>query len=612
MKTKILSLLAGVLLLTLTQCKEEDPELVASLSGLNITQGRVGDEFVITGTHFGTQANEVKITLSKTGSSAEAVITALSDTEVKATVPNLPDGEYDVKVKVRTQDELTLAGKFTIFTSSFTGFTPLQGSISVNNTITIAAEGLGTEALASYKVQVYKGNVTKTYNASDKTTNSITFSIPANDFSVADEYNIRVSYDGGAIYNLVPGTFSINEVFSTASPLSITHCSICPDGFLGELVTVTGLGFNPSKLTDYKLRLSRNGIDRDFTAAEIDGNTALKFYIPVGDGFVIGGYTLWISHNNGLNFIAIGDLSIALPIPPTFTGISPESFNNNVVTEITISGINFNTKFPKDNRILIRRPTVPNSPIGIENFTVVNSNTIKFNSFLGMAADTWRVEIKTNPNQADYIIGPNFTVILPPPSITSLSLDAYNIKGTDQQFILLGSGFNTNNESHNLVKLIDANNNERVFPRSGGNPTALSIMLPGTNNAQPLALGVYTIKVSNDNGVTFGETGKTLTVLGPTSVTGVTPATVTGYAQNPVQIVITGDNLLSVTKVKIDSNSIDPIEISIQSKTNTSITLQATLLSSLNIPPGQYFLRYFDKTEVPVLVDFNNTIQIIN
>jgi len=375
---------------------------------------------------------------------------------------------------------------------------------------------------------------------------------------------------------------------------------------------VSGFGFNPAKLTEYKLRLSRNGTDRDFTAAEIEGNTAIKFYIPVWDGFVIGDYTLWISHNNGLNFIAIGDLSIALPIPPTITSISPESFNNNVVTEITITGINFNIKFPKDNRILIRRPTVPNSPIGIENFTIVDANTIKFNSTVGMAADTWRVEIKTNPNQADYIISPNFSVILPPPSITSLSHDAYNRDAGDQFLSLTGSGFNTNISSHNLVKLIDANNNERVFPPWGADATVLTVRLPGTNNAQPLALGVYNIKLSNDNGVTFAETGKTLTVLGPISVTNVSPATVTGYAQNPVQIVITGGNLLSVTKVKIDSNSIDPIEIAIQSVTNTSITLQSTLLSSLNIPPGQYFLRYYNKAEVLVLVDFINTIQIIN
>jgi len=610
MKTKILSLLASVLLLTLTQCKEEDPELVASLSGLNITQGRVGDEFVITGTNFGTQANEVKITLSKTGVSAEAVITALSDTEIKTNVPNLPDGEYDVKVKVRTQDELTLFGKFTVFTSAFTGFTPLQGSIDVINTITISAEDLGNEALTSYKVQVYKGNLTKTYNAWNKTINSITFSIPANDFSVADEYNIRVSYDGGATYNLIQGTFNINEVFSNVTPNPITHGTYQPVGFLGELVTVSGFGFNPAKLTEYKLRLSRNGTDRDFTAAEVEGNSALKFYIPVWDGFVIGDYTLSISHDNGLNFIAIGDLSIALPLPPTITGISPVSFNNNVVTEITITGTNFNTKFPNDNGLLLRRSDLNGLPHN--NFTVVNANTIKFNSNVGMTVDTYKVGIKSHPNTQYVISEASFNVLLPPPSITSLSLDAYNRGAGDRLLSLIGSGFNTNNPTQNLTKLIDANNNERILTRWGGNTTSLSILLPGTDNAQPLAIGVYTIKVSNNNGVTFIESGKTLTVLGPISVTSVTPATVTGYAQNPVQIVITGDNLLSVSQVKIDNNAIDPIDVPIQSKTNTTITLQSTLLSTLNIPTGVYSLHFYYKNGEHFFSDSVNTIWIQN
>ena len=108
--------------------------------------------------------------------------------------------------------------------------------------------------------------------------------------------------------------------------------------------------------------------------------------------------------------------TISTPPPPTVSSIDPETgLNNQTLTGVTISGSDF------QSGAAVKLTKSGKSDIEATGVSVVNTSTITCNlNLTGAAVGDWNVVVTNSDTQSDTLTN-GFTIIYPPPTVTSVS-----------------------------------------------------------------------------------------------------------------------------------------------------------------------------------------------
>jgi len=344
------------------------PFIVGSLpgiTGLSPDQGSVGTSVTITGTNFGSTQGASTVTFD----GVPATSTSWSSTEITAPVPT---GATTGDVVITTNGTASNGVVFTVETSpAITSVSPTKGPVGTS--VTIFGRNFGTT----------QGTSTVAFNgtlATPSSWTSTTIVVPVP--SGATTGQVVVTTAGGLPSN--------GSAFAVGSAPSIT--SVSPtSGSAGTSVTITGTNFGS---TQGSSTLAFNG-----SAATVTSWSATKVVAPVPTGASTGPVVVTVAglSSNGSIFV-IGS-------GPGITSLSASS--GMVGSSVTISGVNFGTTQGSSTVTFHGIAATPTSWSSTSIATPVPSG-----------ATTGSVIVTVGGQSSNAV---NFSVVLPTPTITSLS-----------------------------------------------------------------------------------------------------------------------------------------------------------------------------------------------
>jgi len=429
-----------------------------SITSLSPTSGGIGAVVTITGTNFGATQGSSTVTFNGT----RATPTSWSTTSIKAPVPS---GASTGNVVVTVAGTASSGVSFTVLpTPSISSLSPTSGTAGTS--VTISGSAFGSS----------QGSSTVTFNGTAGTPTSwggSTIRVPVP--SGATSGNVVVTR-GGVPSNGVNFTVAPTPTISNLSPSSAG---------VGMLVTITGTNFGA---TQGSSTVKFNGTTATPTSWSA---TSIKAPVPVGAS----------SGNVVVTVAGIASAGVSFTVLPTpsISSLSPTS--GAVGTSVTISGSAFGSS--------------------------QGGSTVTFNGTAGTptswGGSTIRVPVPAGATSGNVVVtrngvpsnGVNFTVIVPTPTISSLSPTSGPV-GTS--VTITGTNFGSSQGS-SVVTF-----NGVASASSNWSATSITVPVPAGASTGNV---VVTVNGLASNGAAF-------TVLPTPSITGLSPNT--GPVGTPVTI----------------------------------------------------------------------------
>ncbi len=432
---------------------------VPNIASLSPTSGPVGTSVTITGSNFGVSQGTSTVKFNGT----TATPTSWSATNV---VVPVPAGATSGNVVVTVGGVASNSVNFSVTpTPSITSLNPSSGPVGAS--VTIAGSNFGAT----------QGTSTLTFNGTSSTPTSWT------------AVSIVVPVPTGATTGNVVAT--VNSVPSNGINFTVlptpTITNINPaSAAIGTSVTIAGTNFGASQGTS---TVTFNGI-----AATPTSWSAISIAAPVPNGATTGNVVVTVSGvaSNGVAFMVTSTA-------PSITSLNPTS--GVVGTSVTVAGVNFGAS--------------------------QGASTVTFNGTTATptswSATSITVPVPTGATTGNVVVtvagmasnGVNFTVTLPPPSITSLT-PASGAVGTS--VTIAGANFGATQGTSTVT-----------FNGTAGTPTGWST----TSITVPVPTGAMTGNVVVTVG---GQASNSLsfTVIVPPSITSLNPTS--GSVGTPVTI----------------------------------------------------------------------------
>lgn len=210
-------------------------------------------------------------------------------------------------------------GTFTTYPApAITGFSPAQGP--PGTVVTISGENFDPETLTNNKIKFFDG-IEATVSAATAT--SLTVTVPVG----AANGVLTLSTPGGSV--------SSTQNFIVALPPTITGFSPT-SGFVGATVTING--------SDFETIPSQNIVKFNGVIATVQSATKTVLTVKVPAGAATGPISVTTPGGTG-----VSAQSFTPNPPPAIGSFTPAS--GTVGQAVTITGINFNTVTPSDNKL---------------------------------------------------------------------------------------------------------------------------------------------------------------------------------------------------------------------------------------------------------------------
>jgi hypothetical protein len=337
------------------------------ISNISPSSGIEGTVVTISGANFSDDPTGVLVTFND----IPATITSTTSTEIVAVVPvGATTGPIVISV-----NGLSVVGPiFTVDASapSIAAINPESGLVGTTVTIT----GTNFSPVASENIVTFNGINAPVTSA---TTTQLITKVPINATT-------------GLITVIVKNKSVSGPIFTVELPVH-TIASISPtNGLVGTTVTITGTNFSPVASENI---VTFNGVE-----AKVSSASTTKLVTKVPAGATTGPIVVTIGNNS-----VTGPEFIVEEAAPTITSISPAS--GPVGTVVTINGTNFPTNTDE--------AVVTFNGVAAE---ITSINATKIVTQVPTGASTGNVAIIVNGKT---ITGPRFTVVIPPPVITSIS-----------------------------------------------------------------------------------------------------------------------------------------------------------------------------------------------
>lgn len=430
-----------------------------TITGFTPSSGAIGTSVTITGTNFDAVPGGNTVRFNGTA----ATVTASTATSITTTVPV---GAITGPISVtRNSITGTSASNFsvTLPPPTISSFTPGSGLIGA--TVTITGTNFSTTPANN---SVSFNGTTATVSASTAT--SITTTVP-------------VGATTGTILVTVNSLTAISASNFTVTTPPPTISSFTPaSGIVGTTVTIAG--------TNFSTTLANNNVSFNGAAATIIAATSTSITTTVPAGATTG--TISVAVNS---FTATSASTFTVIPSPTIASFSPSS--GVVGTTITITGTNFSAT-PANNSVSFNGTAA----------TVSASTATSITTTVPTGATTGAISVTVNSLTATS--SSNFTVTLPPPTITSFS-PLSGAAGTTVS--ITGTNFSTA-PVNNIVKF---NGTTAVVTAS----TATSI-----TTTVPTGATTGTISVAVNSVTATSSTNFTVIDSTPPLVTNKTPDTV--------------------------------------------------------------------------------------
>ena len=531
--------------------------------------------FTLTGTNFQPGFTTVEFRNQST-----AVITA-NLTSVTATLitgnvtipANASLGLWNIRIVTVSGGETTRLNAFTVATQpapTLTSITP----VSANRNTTVNYSIVGTNFELGLTTVTFTNATGSVLNSSitSATTTRINGTLVINNTRWVGAYNVNISTaDGGS----TPGTgrFSVTQL---GAP---TLTTITPTiGYLNSTVsyTIVGTNFEPGLTTV----VFKNATGAILNASSVTSVTATQINgtLPINSTRWVGAYNVNITTADGGSTPGTGRFSVALPLPPTLTSITPAIGYLNTTVNYTIVGTNF---VPGQTTVVFKNATgaILNAS-SITNVTATRINgTLLINSTRWVGA--YNVNISTinggsTPGTA------RFTVATPlPPTLTSIT-PAIGYLNTTVNYTIVGTNFIPGQTTVVFKNATGAILNASSVTSVTATQINGTLLINSTR-----WVGAYNVNISTINGGSTPGTARfTVATPLPPTLTSITPAI--GYLNTTVYYSIVGTNFIPGQTTVVFKNATGAILNASSVTSVTATQINGTLLINSTRWVGAY------------------------